>query len=576
MFLPAFTSLLMTQSFNHIRVGDVDGFGYLTGTTPGAIGPFGQEPAWPFGSWKTGIFGCSATPFHLTNAIGSPINNDGVGILTGGDYLPDLDCSGSTAYDSDEFNNQGPLEQVDGLVQTLGCSNLASTGSVYTDIALSPNGTGWLDGSLAPLGTPYGVSPSFQFDYFVANGDLTPGQNVFVNVVFADYDVVPAELIYTDRFGSSTTAYLTTQDNGLGDDGQIQKATAVLPFGFVYQSVAGGWSGVISVRLNAPNEPFIAVDYLEIAIDPLVLPEGCCCWIDENGTQIQSVMQEEHCLDLGGTYAGDGVPCEEFLCQPVTGACCFLKDFGVMWCHDNYTASDCASLPLSTFYPGQNCGDIPCPMDPILGACCYEDADLGWNCVETEEIQCLENFGGTWYVGQPCSWIQCPSVPLTGACCFFDPQVGSLTCLDTVDEFKCLEVYSGTWYPGQTCSDVAEKCMDPRGACCFHNPDTGSYDCLDGVTEFQCEVYYSGNWTAGATCSEVDCCPKLGACCVKGVCVPTTLEGCDLAEGSWSGVGVLCDQVTCAEPCVFDVTGDGLVNFSDLIAIINNWGLVCP
>ena len=266
MFLPAFTSLLMTQSFNHIRVGDVDGFGYLTGTTPGAIGPFGQEPAWPFGSWQTGVFGCSVTPFDLTNAVGSPINTDGVGVLTGGDYLPDLDCSGSTAYDSDEFNNQGPVEQVDGLVQTLGCSDLASAGSMYTDLALSPNGTGWLDGTVAPSATPYGVSPSFQFDYFVANGNLTPGQNVFVNVVFADYDVVPAELIYTDRFGSSMTAYLTTQDNGLGEDGQIQKATAVLPFGFVYQSVSGGWSGVVSVQLNAPNEPFIAVDYLEIAL----------------------------------------------------------------------------------------------------------------------------------------------------------------------------------------------------------------------------------------------------------------------------------------------------------------------
>ena len=58
--------------------------------------------------------------------------------------------------------------------------------------------------------------------------------------------------------------------------------------------------------------------------------------------------------------------------------------------------------------------------------------------------------------------------------------------------------------------------------------------------------------------------------------MPTTVEGCDIAEGVWSGVGVMCDQVTCAEPCVFDVTGDGVVNFSDLIAIINNWGLVCP
>lgn len=576
MFMTSLTSILLTQSFNYIRVGDIDGFGYQTGTAPGATGPQGPEPAWPFGSWQSGISGCWSTPFALTNSVGDPINVDGVGVLTGGDFLPDLDCTGDTRYDSDEFNNQESLEHDDLLVETLGCSNIASAGSVYTDAGLSPSGTGWLDGNVAPSSIPFGVSPSFQFDYFVANGGLTPGANVFVNVVFADYDVVPAELVYTNRFGATTTAYLTTQDNGLGDDGQIQKATAILPFSFVYDSVPGGWSGLVSVQLNAPNEPFIAVDYLEISISPLVLPEGCCCWFDENGVQNQAVMQEEHCMDVGGTYAGNGISCEVSPCQPAIGACCFLKDYGVMWCHDNYSASDCASLPLSTFYPGQSCSDIHCPVDPIVGACCYQDPDLGWTCIETEEVKCLESYGGTWYFGQPCAWIECPEAPSTGACCFEDADLGTLTCLDGVYEVDCLQIYNGTWYSGSTCIDIAEKCMDPRGACCFQDADTGSFDCIDGVTDFECNIYYSGTWTAGATCSEVDCCPKLGACCVKGVCVPTTIEGCHAAEGVWSGAGVLCDQVTCPDPCVFDVTGDGMVNFGDLIAIINNWGVVCP
>ena len=42
------------------------------------------------------------------------------------------------------------------------------------------------------------------------------------------------------------------------------------------------------------------------------------------------------------------------------------------------------------------------------------------------------------------------------------------------------------------------------------------------------------------------------------------------------GMGLPCDQADCQEPCIFDVTGDGLSISTDLIAIINNWGLVCP
>ena len=303
---------------------------------------------------------------------------------------------------------------------------------------------------------------------------------------------------------------------------------------------------------------------------------GCCCWFDDAGNQVQSQTSEADCHALSGIYAGDGVDCEDFNCQQITGACCFLKDFGVMWCHDNYNVSDCASLPLSTFYPGQSCSDIPCDMNPTLGACCYEDPDLGWTCVETDELKCLQSFGGVWYAGQPCSWIDCPAAPPTGACCYDDPDLGTLTCTDNVDEIKCLQVFGGTWHPSLTCVDIADECMDPRGACCFQNPDDGSYDCIDNVTEFECVEYYNGIWTGGATCAEVDCCPKLGACCIKDVCVQTTTDSCDAAGGTWMGMGLSCDQADCPEPCIFDVTGDGLVNFSDLIAIINNWGLVCP
>ena len=67
-------------------------------------------------------------------------------------------------------------------------------------------------------------------------------------------------------------------------------------------------------------------------------------------------------------------------------------------------------------------------------------------------------------------------------------------------------------------------------------------------------------------------CPNEGACCIAGDCVFTTLETCFDLGGNYAGFGTECASTICEPTCEGDTSGNGVVDFADLIAVLNNWG----
>jgi len=119
-------------------------------------------------------------------------------------------------------------------------------------------------------------------------------------------------------------------------------------------------------------------------------------------------------------------------------------------------------------------------------------------------------------------------------------------------------------------NDFLNTCGDVEGACCVKK------------TCYEVEIIFcnsiGGDWLGyNATC-EVDSCtdpPQYGACCINGESIPLFDYDCDRILGTFMGEGTNPDDVTCPVHCAEDVTGDGVVDVSDLLAIIAVWG-ACP
>jgi hypothetical protein len=93
---------------------------------------------------------------------------------------------------------------------------------------------------------------------------VVTGAAFFFNVLFGDYDVVPADITLSYASAPSQTLALTTQP-GIAD-GLIQAATANLAFADIFTSDGGGgWNGFLRVNFVAPNEPYTAFDFAELS-----------------------------------------------------------------------------------------------------------------------------------------------------------------------------------------------------------------------------------------------------------------------------------------------------------------------
>lgn len=69
---------------------------------------------------------------------------------------------------------------------------------------------------------------------------------------------------------------------------------------------------------------------------------------------------------------------------------------------------------------------------------------------------------------------------------------------------------------------------------------------------------------------------SFGACCTGQSCVQASPAACTSLQGIYRGDGVACEASTCAtSACPADINHDSVVNVSDLLTVITNWG-PCP
>ena len=180
------------------------------------------------------IDGFGIAPAGLVRATPAPhdqpADTDGDGIIEPGEFLPDLNHDGTVSGAPDTFDQRSAAEAA------------ATTGAQWTDRSLQ--GTGAADGA------------TFTFTFTVPTLGMNDfGVDHFINFVFGDYDVTPASLTV-----DGTVVPLTVQSAGA--DGAVQLASAVVPWAMMTD-------GQVVVTINAPNEPYLAVDYVLLSTDQI-------------------------------------------------------------------------------------------------------------------------------------------------------------------------------------------------------------------------------------------------------------------------------------------------------------------
>ena len=80
-----------------------------------------------------------------------------------------------------------------------------------------------------------------------------------------------------------------------------------------------------------------------------------------------------------------------------------------------------------------------------------------------------------------------------------------------------------------------------------------------------------GGNSIGATC------PETGACCTdSGGCVIVEQFDCYLIQGSWLGIDVECGEYSCQDPCPADLDGSGQVDGIEVAYVIAAWATTSP
>jgi hypothetical protein len=205
-FSALFSALLLfcstaeaAERFQRIRIGDADGFGF-TDTKPLMRPVMGVGPG--------------------------PADVNGNGMLEPGKFIPDLNGDGRAwVFGEDNWDNRSDDELADRNHGCTGCRSVGSAtkGSNWTDFSVSES---FADRPWPDEGGP--ATPNnavFIFDFTVARDAITPGSQIFFNLVFADVEVDPAALQVAFAHAEARLLNIPNQRD-FDRDGWIQAKTA--------------------------------------------------------------------------------------------------------------------------------------------------------------------------------------------------------------------------------------------------------------------------------------------------------------------------------------------------------------
>ncbi|MDF1660121.1 MAG: hypothetical protein P1V97_00015 [Planctomycetota bacterium] len=244
-------------------------------------------------------------------SFGGACDTDGNGLLGPGEFMPNLNGgegikSSCATGAKDDFCNRDNAELTDTANYSNGCVvHVGTTGSKYTDVALSTSWTSSLNKSktkgfyynhpgkdhdgrmhtiagrtyeeIAAAGFPDGGSsrnlpnmPGLVVDCKISPATLAKLRrnnsnkfgSIFVNILAADWDVPPFKLVITNANGDSYTYPITRQSNAKGEDGMVQAGFVTLSMDD-FCDASGNF--FLQANFEAPKEPYVTIDYLEVS-----------------------------------------------------------------------------------------------------------------------------------------------------------------------------------------------------------------------------------------------------------------------------------------------------------------------
>lgn len=250
-------------------------------------------------------------------SFGGPCDTDGNGLLGPGEFMPNIDGgegrkSACRTGGKDDFCNRDNAELNDSANYSNGCVvHVGTTGSKYTDVALSTSWDTSLNKSktkgfyyshvgkdhdgrmhtiagrtyeeIAAAGFPDGGAsrnrpnmPGLVIDCKINAGTLAKLRrnnsnkfgSIFVNILAADWDVPPFKLVITNANGDSYTYPITRQSNAKGEDGMVQAGFVTLSMNDFCDAEGNFF---LQANFEAPNEPYITIDYLEVSTKQIAL-----------------------------------------------------------------------------------------------------------------------------------------------------------------------------------------------------------------------------------------------------------------------------------------------------------------